>query len=79
MELFSNIWQHPKTSVTGVLICLVTIAGVLSQQGITLGNAGTGTMVTLIAAVATALLGRSLKIPVPRRACPPARSWAAWR
>jgi hypothetical protein len=63
MELFSNIWQHPKTSVTGVLICLVTIAGVLSQQGITLGNAGTGTMVTLIAAVATALLGLLSKDP----------------
>lgn len=54
---FSNIVQHPKTSIAGVLLAVVTIAGVLSQQGITLGNAGTGTWVSLISAVGVALLG----------------------
>jgi hypothetical protein len=41
----------------------VTIAGVLSQQGITLGNAGTGTIVALIGSLATALLGLLAKDP----------------
>lgn len=59
----SNIWQHPKTSVVGVLIAIMTIAGVLSQQGVTLGNAGTGTVVALISAIAAALLGLLAKDP----------------
>lgn len=62
-QWIDNIWNHPKTSVAGVLICIVTIAGVLSQQGITLGTAGTGTVVTLIAGIATALLGLIAKDP----------------
>jgi hypothetical protein len=57
MNVISNIWNHPKTSIAGLLIAIATIAGVLSQQGITLGNAGTGTVVTLVSALATALLG----------------------
>jgi hypothetical protein len=57
MNLISNIWKNPKTSAAGVLIAIVTIAGVLSQQGITLGNAGTGTVIALVSAMATALLG----------------------
>lgn len=61
--IFSNIWKHPKTSVSGVLICIVTITGVLLQQGITLGTAGTGTVVALIGALATALLGLLAKDP----------------
>lgn len=61
--MFSNIWNHPKTSIVGVLLAVVTIAGVLSQQGITLGNAGTGTVVALIAGLATALLGLLAKDP----------------
>ena len=64
MNSFSNIWNHPKTSVTGLLIALVTIGGVLSQQGVTLGNAGSGTIVTLVSAVATALLGLLARDPV---------------
>jgi hypothetical protein len=64
MNSFSNIWNHPKTSVTGLLIALVTIGGVLSQQGVTLGNAGSGTVVTLVCAVATALLGLLARDPV---------------
>ena len=57
MNSISNIWNHPKTSAAGVLIAVATIAGVLSQQGITLGNAGKGTVVTLVGALASALLG----------------------
>jgi hypothetical protein len=63
MNSLSNIWNHPKTSAAGLLIAIVTVAGVLSQQGVTLGNAGTGTIVTLAAAVATALLGLLAKDP----------------
>lgn len=63
MSVWANIWEHPKTSVAGVLIAVVTVASVLSQQGITLGNAGTGTVVSLIGALATALLGLLAKDP----------------
>jgi hypothetical protein len=63
MNVFSNILNHPKTSAAGLLIALVMIAGVLSQQGITLGAAGTGTVVTLVSAVASALLGLLAKDP----------------
>ena len=62
-EWINNIWNHPKTTVAGLLIATATIAGVLSQQGITLGTAGTGTVVTLISALATALLGLLSKDP----------------
>jgi len=57
MNSISNVWNHPKTSAAGLLIAIVTIASVLSQQGVTLGRAGTGTLVALLASVATALLG----------------------
>jgi hypothetical protein len=63
MNLLSNIWNHPKTSVTGIILGLVTVCGVLSQQGITLGNAGTGTVVALVAGLGTALLGLFSKDP----------------
>jgi len=63
MNIFANIWQHPKTSVAGLLIAVVTIAGVLGQQGITLGKAGSGTVVSLIGALAAALLGLLAKDP----------------
>jgi hypothetical protein len=63
MNVFANIWQHPKTSVAGVLIAVVTIAGVLSRQGVTLGSMGTGTVVSFIGALATALLGLLAKDP----------------
>jgi hypothetical protein len=61
--MFSNIWKHPKTSVTGVLLATGTIVGVLSQQGITLGNAGKGTIVALIGGLATAFLGLLARDP----------------
>jgi hypothetical protein len=63
MNVFSNIWDHPKTSVAGLLIAVVSMAGVLSQQGITLGAVGTGTVVTLVGALASALLGLLAKDP----------------
>ena len=63
MHLISNIWNHPRTSAAGLLIAIATVAGVLSQQGVTLGHAGTGTVVSLIAALATALLGLVARDP----------------
>lgn len=63
MSVWTNLWQHPKTSVAGVLIAMVTVAGVLSQQGITLGKAGTGTVVELAGALAAALLGLLARDP----------------
>jgi len=60
---FATIWQNPKTSVAGLLIATVTIAGVLSQNGVTLGKAGTANVVSLVAAVATALLGLLARDP----------------
>jgi hypothetical protein len=63
MNPISNVWNHPKTSVAGLLIAVVTIAHVLSQQGIALGAAGNGTVVTLVSAVATALLGLLARDP----------------
>jgi hypothetical protein len=61
--IFGNAFNHPKTSVAGSLIAVVTVAGVLGTQGVTLGHAGTGTIVTLVAAVATALLGLLARDP----------------
>ena len=63
MNWIANIWQHPKTSAAGLLIAVVTVAGVLAQQGITLGAAGKGSVVTLAGALASALLGLLAKDP----------------
>jgi len=63
MNPVSNIWNHPKTTAAGLLIAIVTISGVLSQQGIGLGSAGTGTVVSLVSALATALLGLLARDP----------------
>ncbi|MGB8099099.1 MAG: hypothetical protein WCF17_18215 [Terracidiphilus sp.] len=63
MNSISNIWNHPKTSAAGLLIAVVTIASVLSRQGITLGAAGSGTVVTLVSGLATALLGLLARDP----------------
>jgi hypothetical protein len=63
MNYLANIWKHPKTSAAGLLIAILTIAGALSQQGITLGTAGTGTVLSLVCAIATALLGLLAKDP----------------
>jgi hypothetical protein len=63
MNFISNIWNHPKTSAAGLMIAIISISGVLSQQGITLGSAGTGTVVALVGSLATALLGLLAKDP----------------
>lgn len=63
MNPISNMWNHPKTSAAGLLIAVVTIARVLSQQGVTLGAAGTGTVVSLASAIATAFLGLLARDP----------------
>ena len=74
MNPFSNALKHPRTSAAGLLIAVVSIMGVLSQQGITLGKAGTGTVVSLVTAMASALLGllardpgaEPVPVPVPK-------------
>ena len=65
--MLSNITQHWKTSVAGLLIAIVGITGVLLQQGITLGNAGTGTVVSLVAALAAMFLGLLAKDPTAEK------------
>lgn len=56
-KLWERLIENPKTSVTGVLLALTTVLGVLQQQGISLGHVGTGTVVALLSGLATALLG----------------------
>lgn len=63
MNSISNIWNHPRTSAAGLLISIVTIAGVLSQQGVTLGHVGTGSVVTLVCGLGSALLGLLARDP----------------
>jgi hypothetical protein len=63
MNAIANAWNHPKTSAVGLLIATVTTTAVLSQQGVSLGHAGSGTIVTLVGAVATALLGLLARDP----------------
>lgn len=63
MNSISNIWNHPRTSVAGLLIAVVSLAGVLSQQGVTLGTVGSGTVVTLVSALATCILGLLARDP----------------
>jgi hypothetical protein len=63
MNFIKNIWNHPKTSAAGLLIAVASVAGVLSQQGVSLGKVGTGTVVSLASALATALLGLMAKDP----------------
>lgn len=63
MNPLSNIWKHPRTSVAGLLVAALTICGVLAQQGITLGRSGTGSVVSLIAALCAALLGLLARDP----------------
>jgi hypothetical protein len=63
MNFLTNIWNQPKTSAAGLLIATASVAGVLSQQGVTLGKAGTGTVVSLLSALAAALLGLLARDP----------------
>jgi Na+-transporting NADH:ubiquinone oxidoreductase subunit NqrD len=61
--MLKNLWQHPQTTVAGILIAVVTICGALEAQGVTGAHLGAGTTVTLIAGVASALLGLVSKDP----------------
>jgi hypothetical protein len=63
MNLFANVLAHPRTSLTGAAIAVVSLMGTLSQQGITLGKAGTGTVVSLVTGVASAFLGLLARDP----------------
>ena len=56
-ELFSRVTANPKSSAVGVLLAVTTVTGVLTTQGISLGKAGTGTVVALVSGLATAFLG----------------------
>jgi hypothetical protein len=71
MNPFTNIWKHPKTSATGLLISVATVAGILSQQGVTLGKAGGGTVVSLAGALAAAFLGLLARDPGAAPSQPP--------
>jgi hypothetical protein len=63
MTAISNIWNHPKTSAASLLLGIVTIMSVLSEHGVTLGTVGTGSLVTLVSGIATALLGMLARDP----------------
>ncbi len=63
MTTIANIWNHPRTSAAGLLIGVTSIGGILSQQGITLGKAGTGTVVSLATGIATVFLGLLARDP----------------
>jgi hypothetical protein len=65
MNPISNIWRHPRTSTAGLLIAVITVAGALTQQGVTLGVAGNGTLISVVSAVASALLGLLARDPAP--------------
>ena len=62
----ANVVDHPKTSILGLLIGVGGICGVLSEQGITLGHAGNGTIVALISALAAMFLNLISKDPGSR-------------
>ncbi|MGA2277771.1 MAG: hypothetical protein ABSG00_09210 [Terracidiphilus sp.] len=70
MNPIANIWKSPKTSAAGLLIGVVTIASVLSQQGITLGRVGSGTVVALASGIASAVLGLLARDPATSAATP---------
>lgn len=59
----NNIIEHPKTSLVGIILAVLTVGPVFAQQGITLGHAGTGSVIQLIVGVCTALLGLFSKDP----------------
>lgn len=59
----NNALQHPKTTITGILVGVLTVAPVFSGQGITFGHAGTGTSLALISGLASAVLGLVAKDP----------------
>lgn len=56
-EIFDRVFRNWKSSLRGLLVAVVVICGVLAAQGVTLGRAGTGSVVGLVAALAIALQG----------------------
>jgi len=56
-EMWKRVVANPRTSAMGVLLALTTVLGVLQAQGVSWGQAGKGSVVSLVSAVATALLG----------------------
>lgn len=56
-QILGRIIEQPKTSAAGLLLALATVLGVMQQQGVTLGHVGTGTVISLGSALATAMLG----------------------
>jgi hypothetical protein len=79
MNSIANIWQHPKTSITGALIAISTVAAVLSQQGVSFGHAGSGTVITLAGSLATALLGLLARDPASPATQPVTRATSTSR
>lgn len=63
MNSISNALNHPRTSLTGLLIGVVSVGSVLAQQGVTLGSAGSGSIVTVATGVASVLLGLLARDP----------------
>jgi len=61
--MFKNLLEHPRTTIAGLLLGVITIGGVFMQQGVTGGKMGTGTVISLVVGVATALLGIASKDP----------------
>ena len=57
MGMIGRVLEHPKTSVAGVLIGVSTVLGVLQQQGVSLGHVGSGSVISLVSALASAMLG----------------------
>jgi hypothetical protein len=55
--MLERLIGEPKTSIAGLLLAVTTVLGVLQQQGVSLGHVGTGTVVSLASALATAALG----------------------
>lgn len=78
MNLISNLWEHPRTTVVGVLLGVVTVAGALSEQGVSLGHAGRGTVVALVSGIATALLGILARDPGSEKDTIPSSKLGAW-
>jgi hypothetical protein len=56
-EILGRMVGHPRTSAAGLLLAVATVLGVLQQQGVSLGQVGTGSIVSLGCALSTALLG----------------------
>jgi hypothetical protein len=56
-QILGRIFGAPKTSAAGVLVALTAVLGVLQQQGVSLGHVGSGTVISLGSALATAALG----------------------